>query len=493
MVIISFQKPIGILTTTAGKPVDIRETTSINSELLTNQFFIETIKHLVNERIPDREVVAKGTGAYGYFEVTNDVTKYTKAKVFSKIGKKTPVFARLAISQIDQGGSDTVPIAIRGFSLKMYTEEGNLDFLNIQIPVYIYKDPVLFESATHAFRRSPKTNIQDFSQVIDFVTLNPTSIHAFLWVSSELGLPRGYRRMNGFPIHAYEIYNEHGESFFVKFKFLAEKGYESLTLEEAAAIGGTDPDFFERDLYNAIKKKNYPSWRVEMDVMTAKQIKEVDFDPFDVTKLWRNGTYHTVEIGRVVLDKNIENHFAEVEQAAFNPANLVPGILGPHDQVFKGRILAYADAHIHRLGVNFNKVEINCPRYAKTYQRDGLPPVRGNGRDSPIYFPNAFNGPLAYVDESKPNKRLLHYTTSAIDLEPASIFYNTVLKTEEQKNRLTDNLGQAMVRVPKESIEKFTNLLREVDKDLARRFLKSLERIKRTRPLPSMVEELKST
>lgn len=485
-----FQEPIGVFTTSAGKPIDIRETMTLNSGLLTNQLFIETIKHLVNERIPNRVVFTKGTGAYGYFEVTNDVSQYTKAKVFNGIGKKTPVFARLATSQIDNGGSDTTTIAIRGFSVKMYTEEGNLDFLNIQIPVYTYKDPLLFESAVHAFRRNPTTNIPDFTQVADFVTLNPNSLHGLLWAASELGLPRGYRRMNGFPVHVYEIYNEHGESFFVKFKFLAEKGYAALTLQEAAALGGTDPDFFERDLYNAIDRKNFPTWRVEMDVMTAKNLKEVDFDPFDVTKLWRNGTFHTVPIGRLVLNKNVENRFAEVEQSAFNPANLVPGILGPHDQIFKGRIIAYADAHIHRLGPNFNKVEINCPIYARTYRRDGLPPVRDNGRDSPVYFPNSFSGPLAYVDESKPDYRLEPYTSSAVDLEPVAIFYNSVLKTEQQKNRLTDNLGQAMARVPREYTERFAKLLRAADKDLAQRFLKSLEVAKKV-PLPSTVEDLK--
>lgn len=485
-----FQHPIGLQTTVAGKPVEIRETNTINTDLLENQLFIENVKHIVSERIPAREVLSKGTGAYGYLEVLNDVTEFTKAKLFEKVGKKTPLFVRFSTSQVEKGGSDSTTLAVRGFAVKLYTEEGNLDFLNIQIPVYVYRDPIIFSPAVHALRGNPTTNMRDFTQVVDFLIKYPYSLHAVVWLVSEFGLPRGFRRMNGFPIHAYQIYNKHGESFLAKFKFLAEKGYESLTLEEASELNKRDQDFFMRDLYNAIERKKYPSWRLEMDVISLKGLKELDFDPFDVTRLWKNGTYRTVPIGRIVLNRNVDKQFAEVEQSAFNPANLVPGILGPRDQLFRGRVIAYADAHQHRLGINNHKIEINAPRYAKYYHRDGSPPVRSNFRDAPNYIPNSFNGPLPTVDQAMPDFRVVHLLNNAVDFGPVKRFYNEVLKTEEQKNRLTNHLALLSLRVPGEYVEKLVELLRLVDKDLASRYAKAAEIARNTIVLPSTVEDL---
>ncbi|XP_011565055.3 catalase-2 [Plutella xylostella] len=485
------KKPIGLLSTSAGKPVDLREINTFNSDLLTNPFFIDVINHVVNERIPDREVFAKATGAHGYFEVTHDVTKYTKAKLFEKVGKKTRVLARVGTSQIDKGGSDTTRVAVRGISFKFYTEQGNLDFLNIQIPVYVYRDPILFAEAVHAFRPNPKTLTRDFTAAVNFVTLNPTALHAFLWLVSEMGLPKGFRHMNVFPIHVYELYNKHGETFYVRFKFLAELGYEPLSLEQADKLSGSDPNFFIRDLYNAIEMKHYPAWRLEMDVLN-KDLKDLNFNPFDVTRIWPNGTYHTVPIGRIVLNRNVENQFAEVEQAAFNPANLVPGILNPPDMLFKGRVFAYQNAHTHRLGVNHNKIEANCPlHYAKTYNRDGKPPVLDNMRDAPNYYPNSFNGPIATVDEAKPTSRVIPYESQSVYLEDSRRFYNYVLHEDSQKQRLIDNLVELSLRIKTPVVEQFVELLLKVDKELAKRYLVSLEIAKKTRELPATVEDLR--
>lgn len=222
--------------------------------------------------------------------------------------------------------------------------------------------------------------------------------------------------MNAFPIHCYEIYNEKGEQFYVRFKFLSELGYDSFTLKEARELGADDPDFFIRDLYNAIALGRAPAWRLHMDVL--RDLDAADFDPFDVTRLWGNGTYDTVEVGRLVLDRNVDNHFAQVEQAAFNPNHLVPGIAGPRDQLFRGRILAYTGAQIHRLGVNNHKIPVNCPLRAATYNRDGAGPVGDNERDAPVYFPNSFHGPAPRVEAAAP-ARLVVRPAARAGLLPA--------------------------------------------------------------------------
>ncbi|KAG7304645.1 hypothetical protein JYU34_009985 [Plutella xylostella] len=475
-----------LLTTAAGAPVDVRSAFTLNTDLLDNPFFLDTINSITNERIPNREVNAKGSGAFGYFEVTNDVTKYTKAKLFEKVGKRTRVLARLGTSQSETGGSDLEPLGLRGLSVKFYTEEGNLDLLSIQIPVFFFKDPQLFTFTARALRRNPKTYLKDFTAVYDFLTLHPESLHSFMWMASEYGLPRGFRRMNAFPIHCYEIYNEKGEQFYVRFKFLSELGYDSFTLKEARELGADDPDFFIRDLYNAIALGRAPAWRLHMDVL--HDVHAMDFDPFDVTRLWGNGTYHTVEVGRLVLDRNVDNHFAQVEQAAFNPNHLVPGIAGPRDQLFRGRILAYTGAQIHRLGVNNHKIPVNCPLRAATYNRDGAGPVGDNERDAPVYFPNSFHGPAPRVEAAAPERLLVRHS-ARVDLQPARDFYRLVLRRPAQRRRLVDNMAAHMQRVPRATRRPFLRLLRAVDQELAARLQAALERLDRQR-LPTLVDDV---
>ncbi|KAJ8723480.1 hypothetical protein PYW08_003392 [Mythimna loreyi] len=275
--------------------------------------------------------------------------------------------------------------------------------------------------------------------------------------------------MDAFPIHTYEISNKYGERHYVRFNFRTEQGFSALTSAQAAAIQGMDPDYFNRDLYNAIDEGNFPAWKLEMDMMTPHDIQNVDYDPFDVTRLWKNGTFFTVQIGRLVLNKNAENQFRDIEQGAFNPGHLVPGILEPPEFLFRGRRMFYRDTQNYRLGRNHNKIYVNMPLYAKTYVRDGRPPTRLNMKNAPNYYPNSFNGPIPYVDEKRPREKLQVLESTAFDLEPASYFYNHILEDEAHRQRFIGNIIKSLVPVTPPVVQRVLKLLHLVDRDLVRR------------------------
>ncbi|PZC86804.1 hypothetical protein B5X24_HaOG201663 [Helicoverpa armigera] len=466
--------PIGLWTKNTGDPVEIRDTITINSDQFNNQLLLDTMLTFDGERIPERVVHAKGTGAFGYFEVTNDVSKYTYADVFNGIGKKTPLVVRLSSALQSVGGSDLAR-ELRGMSIKFYTREGNLDLLCLSTPVYLYRDPMFFLNLVHAFKRNPQTNLFDFTSQWDLATQRPVISHNFFWTLADYGIPNGYRRMDAFPIHTYEIANKHGERHYVRFNFRTEQGVSAISSAQAAVLQGQDPDFFNRDLYNAIDQGNFPAWKLEMDVLTPHDIQTIDYDPFDVTRLWKNGTYFTVQIGRLVLNKNIENHFRDVEQGAYNPAALVPGIPGPPDFLFRGRRMFYRDTQNHRLGRNHNKIFINMPLYAKTYIRDGTPPTRLNMKNTPNYWPNSFNGPIPYVDEKRPREKLQVLESNAIDLEPLSNFYNYILEDEGHRQRFINNVVLSLVPVTPPVVQRALKLLHLIDRDLGNRVTVGLE------------------
>ncbi|KAL0830391.1 hypothetical protein ABMA28_002572 [Loxostege sticticalis] len=461
-------RPIGVLTTIAGAPVDIRQTVTLNTDIFSNMYHLDTTSHTDSERIPERVVHAKGNGAYGYFEVTHDVSKYTSADVFNGIGKKTPFFGRFSTAIQNKGGNELAR-EIKGLAIKLYTKEGNLDLLNLHLPVYFYRDPVDFGHFVRSFRRNPKTNIFDFTMTWDFITQKPDFLHAMLWQMSDYGIPYGYRRMDIFPIHTYEVTNKHGESHYVRFNFRTEQGLANLTNAQAQAIASQDPDYFTRDIYNAIANKNYPSWRLDMDVMTLKQATHLDYNPFDVTRLWKKGTYHTVTIGRLVVNKNTDNQFRDMEQVAFNPANLVPGIPGPVDIMFRARRFAYRDTHKHRLGPNHDNIEINFPIYRKTYTRDGKPPVRENMRDAPNYYPNTFHGQEPIIDMSYPKIRKNMFDRNSVDLQPSSEFYNHIVESDAHRQRLADNTAFTLRNVDRRIVKTTLKMLSLVDQDLGHR------------------------
>ncbi|KAI8420467.1 hypothetical protein MSG28_008954 [Choristoneura fumiferana] len=478
-------RPVGVLTTSAGKPLEVRESLTLNTDVFNNPYFHDLQTSLDQERIPERVVHAKGNGAFGYFEVTNDVSKYTSADVFNDVGKRTPLAARFSGVIPSIGGSD-LTIGTRGFAVKMYTNEGNLDFLGLHLPVYFYRYLNMFSTLSHGFKRNPKTNLIDPTMRAELLTVVPESIHNFMRLLSDYGQPNGYRKMDGHLLHTYELNNKHGESFFVKFSMRSEQGTEYLTEVSAARITALDPDYFGRDLYNAIATGNYPSWRFEMDVMTKEQITKVNFNPFDVTRTWDNGTYKTVTIGRIVLNRNPDNFFRDVEQAAYNPGNLVPGIPGPPDDMYKTRRMAYRDTQNYRLGINNNNIEVNRPKYRKVYNRDGHSPVRDNMRDAPNYYENSFNGPVPYVDVARPRERLKIYDRNAVDLQPPADFYNE--QSEGGKTRLATNaaVGLLVNAVPFVQ-ERALKLFYLIDRDLGRRVELALAAARATKAVPTVV------
>ncbi|XP_022828386.1 peroxisomal catalase 1-like [Spodoptera litura] len=460
--------PIGLWTKNAGDPVEIRDTITINSDQFNNQLLIDSLSTFDGERIPERVVHSKGTGAFGYFEVTHDVSKYTYADVFNEKGKKTPLVVRFSSALQDAGGTD-FGREVRGMAIKFYTNDGNLDLLCISVPVYLYRDPMVFLNLVHGVKRNPQTNLFDFTSLYDIITLKPSNIHQFFWSLSDYGIPDGYRKMDTFPVHTFELANVHGETHYVRFNFRTEQGFSPLTTPQAAAIQAVDLDYFTRDLYNAIDSGDYPAWKLEMDVMTKHDIQHLDYDPFDVTRLWKNGTFFTVPIGRLVLNKNVENQFRDVEQAAYNPGHLVPGIPGPVDFLFRGRRIFYRDTQNYRLGRNNNKILVNTPLYEKTYVRDGRPPTKLNMKNAPNYYPNSFHGPVPYVDELRPWKNLHVIESNAVDLEPVWYFYNHILEDDAHRERFITNLAMSLAPVTPPVIQRVFKILHLIDEDLAKR------------------------
>jgi catalase len=370
---------------TAGNPGPV---------LMQDVHLLEKLSHFDRERIPERVVHAKGAGAYGYFEVTKDVTKWTKAKFLSKVGKKTDLFIRFSTVGGEKGSADAERDP-RGFAIKFYTEEGNYDMVGNNTPVFFIRDPLKFPDFIHTQKRNPATNCKDPDMFWDFLSLTPESIHQVTILFSDRGTPATYRNMHGYSSHTYKWYNDKGQYFWVKYHFKSEQGIQNLSREEAEIMKGKDSDHATRDLYNAIERGDYPSWKLEMQIMTPEEAESYRFDPFDVTKVWPHGDYPPITIGRMVLNRNPENYFAEVEQAAFSPGNFVPGIGPSLDKMLQGRLFSYHDTHRHRLGPNYHLIPVNsakgCPML--NYQRDGFMRVDDNGGGGPNYYPNSFGGP----------------------------------------------------------------------------------------------------
>lgn len=471
------QIPAGYITSSAGEPGDVRDTINVNSDFFNNQFYLDEATHADRERIPERVVHAKGVGTYGYFEVTNDVSKYTKAEVFNGVGKKTRLALRFSTSRPRLGGSD-LGREFKGLGVKFYSKEGNLDLTCLQTPIFMLKDPVDFFHSVRSLRFNPKANVIDWTMQWEFSSLKPARIPTFLWVFADYGIPKNYRTMDLFPIHTYEINNENRESYYVKFNFRTLQGLDNFTSSEAQAVASEDPDYYSRDLYNAISEKNYPEWRLEMDVLSKEDLKMVDYDPFDITRPWKAGTYKTVTIGRVVVNETATNHFRDSELGAFNPGNLVPGIAGPVDFVFKARRMVYRDTQNYRLGINHHEIKVNVPKYKRTYNRDGLPPVRDNMRDNPNYYPNSFRGSVSIVDEGRPDQKLLVLSNNAIDFETIADFYENVIQDDAHRQRLSDNIASSLVPVLPKVTRRVLRLLELGHPDLGKRVARSLKLLK---------------
>lgn len=385
------------LTTASGIPVGDNQnsvTAGPRGPVLMQDFhLIEKMAHFNRERIPERVVHAKGAGAYGTFTVTQDITRHTKAKVFSEVGKQTPLFIRFSTVGGEKGSADSARDP-RGFAVKFYTEEGNWDMVGNNTPVFFIRDPLKFGDFIHTQKREPQTNLKPGYMMWDFWSLSPESLHQVTILFSDRGTPADYRHMDGFSSHTYSFINDDNERVWVKFHFKTLQGIKNFTREEAVHMAGVNPDQATQDLFEAIERGDYPRWKLYVQIMTQEEALNYHINPFDLTKVWPHGDYPLIEVGIMELNRNPENYFAEVEQAAFAPAHVVPGISFSPDKMLQARILSYPDAHRYRLGINFESLPVNRPHSpAETYHRDGF--MRSdNGGKSVNYEPNSFGGPV---------------------------------------------------------------------------------------------------
>lgn len=382
------------LTTAAGAPVaenhNSRTAGKRGPITLDDVWLIEKLAHFDREVIPERRMHAKGSGAFGTFTVTNDITKYTKAKIFSEVGKKTDMFARFSTVAGERGAADAER-DIRGFALKFYTEEGNWDLVGNNTPVFFFRDPLHFIDLNHAVKRDPRTNMRSANNNWDFWSSLPEALHQVTIIMSTRGIPNGFRHMHGFGSHTFSMINADNERVWVKFHMPTQQGIDNLTDEEAAAIVGHDRESSQRDLYENIEKGNFPKWKMFIQVMTEEQAKNHKDNPFDLTKVWSKKEYPLIEVGEFELNKNPDNYFAEVEQAAFTPANVVPGISFSPDRMLQGRLFSYGDAQRYRLGVNHHQIPVNQPRCPfNSFHRDGQMRTDGNLGSTIHYEPNSY-------------------------------------------------------------------------------------------------------
>ena len=359
--------------------------------LLQDTWFLEKMAHFDREVIPERRMHAKGSGAYGTFTVRGDITKYTKAHIFSAIGKKTEVFVRFSTVAGERGAADAER-DIRGFAVKFYTEQGNWDLVGNNTPVFFLKDPLRFPDLNHAVKRDPKTNLRCPTSNWDFWTALPEALHQITITMSERGIPYSYRHMNGYGSHTFSVINADNQLVWVKFHFKTQQGIRNLSDQEAAELIGRDRESHQRDLFNSIEQGEFPQWNLKIQVMTEKEAHTCPFNPFDLTKVWPHRDYPLIDVGVLELNRNPQNYYAEVEQVAFNPAHVVPGIGFSPDKMLQGRLFSYGDAQRYRLGVNHNLIAVNkarCPVHS--YHRDGAMRTDDNYGATPGYEPSSHN------------------------------------------------------------------------------------------------------
>jgi catalase len=450
------------LTTSAGIPVGDNQnslTAGPRGPLLVQDWqLFEKHAHFNRERIPERVVHAKGSGAHGMFTVTNDITKYTKASIFSESGKQTECFARFSTVAGERGAADAER-DVRGFALKFYTDEGNWDLVGNNTPVFFLRDAYKFPDFIHTQKRDPKTNLRSATAMWDFWSLSPESLHQVTILFSDRGIPKSYRHMNGYGSHTYSLINADNERFWVKFHFKTMQGIQTLREEEAARIVGRDRESHQRDLYEAIERGDFPKWRVMVQVMPETEAEQTSYNPFDLTKVWPHGDYPLIEVGVMELNRNPQNYFIEVEQSAFSPANVVPGIGHSPDKMLQFRIVSYADAHRYRLGVNYESLPVNRPRCSvDTYHRDGQMRFDDNGAEGASYEPNSFGGPVEDLRFKEPPLRILgdadryDHREGNDDYIQAGNLYRLLLADEHQ--RLHAAIAGAMRGVPQQIVER---------------------------------------
>lgn len=440
------------LTTAAGAPVPDNQNVLTAGPrgpmLLQDVWFLEKLAHFDREVIPERRMHAKGSGAYGTFTVTHDITRYTRAKLFSQVGKKTELFLRFSTVAGERGAADAER-DIRGFAVKFYTEEGNWDLVGNNTPVFFLRDPLKFPDLNHAVKRDPRTNLRSANNNWDFWTSLPEALHQVTIVMSDRGIPASYRHMHGFGSHTFSFVNAENQRYWVKFHFQSQQGIQNLSDAEAEALIGRDRESHQRDLFDAIERGDYPRWTLSVQIMSDEQAAASPFNPFDLTKVWPHGDYPLIEVGVLELNRNPQNYFAEVEQSAFNPANVVPGISFSPDRMLQGRLFAYGDAERYRLGVNHHQIPVNAPRCPfHSYHRDGAMRVDGNYGGTLGYEPNSYGQWQEQPDFSEPPLQLSgaaqrwnHRDDDDYYSQPGALFR---LMTPVQQQLLFDNTARAL-------------------------------------------------
>jgi len=448
------------LTTAFGAPVpndDDVKTAGPRGPLLMEDFwFLEKLAHFDREVIPERRMHAKGSGAYGTFTVTHDITKYTKAAMFSEVGKKTDMFLRFSTVAGERGAADAER-DIRGTALKFYTEEGNWDLVGNNTPVFFFRDPKRFPDLNHVVKRDPRTNMHSAQANWDFWTGLPEALHQVTIVMSDRGIPATYRNMHLFGSHTYSLINADNERVWVKFHFRTQQGIKNLTDQEAEALIGKDRESHQKDLYESIENGDFPKWTLYIQVMTEDEAKEVPYNPFDLTKVWPKGDFPLIEVGELELNRNPDNYFEEVEQAAFAPTNIVPGIGFSPDKMLQGRLFSYGDTQRYRLGVNHWQIPVNYPKNAKNfnpYHRDGAMRVIPHGKNV-TYSPNSY-GEWEDSKEHQDPRQQLAADVDYFDFrqdddnyfeQPGNLFR---LMTAEEQQRLFQNTASNMQGTTKE-------------------------------------------
>ncbi len=472
------------LTTASGAPVadDLNSVTAgpRGPVLLQDVHLMEKLAHFNRERIPERVVHAKGAGAFGTFECTADMSKYTRAKFLSQAGQKTEVLARFSTVGGEKGSADAARDP-RGFAIKFYTAEGNYDMTGNNTPVFFIRDPLKFPDFIHTQKRDPATNAPDPDMFWDFLSLTPESIHQVTILFSDRGTPRSYRHMNGYSSHTFKWYNAQGEYFWVQYHFKTAQGIRNLTREEAVRQSGQAPNHATTDLYDTIAAGDLPAWRVCVQIMPSEAAKTYRWNIFDITKVWPHEDYPLIEIGRMTLNRNPSNYFAEIEQAAFSPGNFVPGIAASPDKMLQARVMSYHDAHIYRLGTNYQLLPVNAPRacQAATYQRDGHMRLGDNGGGGPNYWPNSMGGPAPDasfaeppIDLEGPAARHPQDLTDDDFFQPGELYRRVMSDTDREHlvGNIVAHLGGAMKRIQLRQ----TALFFKADSDYGRRVAEGL-------------------
>jgi catalase len=448
------------LTTSWGAPVGDNQNSitagSRGPTLIQDVHLLEKLAHFNRERVPERVVHAKGAGAHGYFEVTKDLTSYTKANFLSEVGKRTPLFIRFSTVAGENGSADTVRDP-RGFAVKFYTEEGNYDIVGNNTPVFFIRDAIKFPDFIHTQKRHPVTHLKNPNAVWDFWSLSPESLHQVTILMSDRGIPATLRHMDGFGSHTFKWVNEDGDGVWIKYHFKTEQGIKNLSADAAAKIAGENPDYHTEDLFNAIEKGDFPAWKLYVQIMPFEDADTYRFDPFDVTKVWSHKDYPLIEVGRMVLNRNPENYFAEVEQATFSPGTLISGVEVSPDKMLQGRLFAYADAHRYRVGANHNHLPINRPKVeVHNYQRDGQMRFDGNGGGSVYYEPNSYGGP-SEASQHKPAAFQVSGSADSVAYDhndhytQAGDLYR--LMSTDERARLVENIVAAMKPVESDEIK----------------------------------------